>query len=103
MSYNQLANSFTQKILALKNDSLSEQEIIFVEAVFFVCKAEYTARKTEYKAELPLTGFLHKQTAVEDRANSDRLYDMMISASTMTDIQRVHDVGKKFLDLTYFG
>ena len=100
--YNQLANNFTQKILALKNDSLSEDEVLFVEAVYFVCKSEYTTRNSEYKAALPLTGFLHKSTAETDRANSDELYAMMVGAKTMTDIRRVHDFGKEFLKLAPF-
>ena len=103
VSYNQLANNFTQKILALKNDSLSEDEVLFVEAVFFVCKAEYTTRNSEYKAALPLTGFFHQSTAETDRANSDNLYTMMTGAKTMTDIRRVHDFGKEFLKLEPFA
>ena len=99
-NYTQLANSHMQKILALKNDSLSEEENVFVESVFFVCKAEYTARKTEYLAGLFLTGFLHKEAAKTDRANSDEIHEMLLGAKTMSDIQRAHDFGQKFLELT---
>lgn len=99
-NYSQLANSHMQKILALKNDSLSEEEIIFVESIFFVCKAEYAARKTEYLAGLFLTGFLHKEAAKTDRTNSDKIFDMLLGAKTMTDIRRIHDFGRQFLELT---
>lgn len=99
-SYSALANSYTEKILALKNDSLSAQEVTFVETVYLVCKAEYTARKTEHLAGLFLTGFLHKEAAETDRANSDKIYDMLCGAKTMADVERAHDFGMKFLDMS---